>query len=188
MVIGKLDLEEFFVKSSVRGWELKFSFWNFLFFITTSVITHELQNIIETLNFGTYLKLLSQNQEFKTFFSAHVTSLCSNPNGSYQLISASLDGTVRIWSVDDGMLLNTIKITDKNSFGVACAVPLYGLKATKKGIHLLSGNDYGRCSFPEQAEAETSLEVVQKDVINFNLPRFVFKTTSLSAVFFNSYQ
>ena len=77
------------------------------------------------------------------------------------------------------MLLNTIKITDKNSFGVTCAVPLYGVKATKKGIHLLSRNDYGRCSFPEQTEIETSLEVVQKDIINFNLPRFVISNITV---------
>jgi len=88
---------------------------------------------------------------------ARVTSLAPSPNVLYQLITSSMDGTVRIWSVDDGLLLNTIHVN----------TPLFGVKATKKGIHVVSATDYGRLSFPEKSgELETSVEVVASNVIN----------------------
>ena len=53
--------------------------------------------------------------------SGIVTSLSVHPHKPYQLISASMDGTIKIWAVDDGVLMKNI------SMG---GVHIYGLKGT----------------------------------------------------------
>ena len=90
-----------------------------------------------------------------------VTSLAVNPNASYQLISSGLDGTIRFWSVDDGMLLKTVKLVQHDK--------IYGVKATKKGIHIVAGQDakvnYGRIAAPEESESEAKLEIVLQNAL-----------------------
>ena len=90
-----------------------------------------------------------------------VTSLAVNPNASYQLISSGLDGTIRFWSVDDGMLLKTVKLAQHDK--------VYGVKATKKGIHVVAGQDekvnYGRLAAPDETESEVKLEIVLQSAL-----------------------
>ena len=101
-----------------------------------------------------------------------VTSICLHPHKPYQLLSSSIDGTVKIWAVDDGVLMKNIIISNR--------VYIYGLKgkaikqtlfkylnlATSKAIHLIYGNekskesvDYGRIGFPNEDEKEATREI-----------------------------
>ena len=62
-----------------------------------------------------------------------ITSLCPHPHNTYQLISSSLDGTVKIWASDDGILLKNVVICKESPS------PVFGVKAVKKGIHFITG-------------------------------------------------
>ncbi|CAG5104093.1 Oidioi.mRNA.OKI2018_I69.chr1.g1090.t1.cds [Oikopleura dioica] len=84
-----------------------------------------------------------------------VTSIIPHPTQPLSLISSSLDGTIRIWSVDDFALLRTIRVSKDEGVNA--------VKATEKELHLIVNGGYARIPFPESSERTISVE-----------PKFIF--------------
>jgi len=81
-----------------------------------------------------------------------VTSVLPHPLNPLQLISSSLDGTVRFWSVDDAILLKTIDLsqsTHRTSDFTGDLSSVNGIKATQKAIYVILNGDFCRIPYPD---------------------------------------
>jgi len=94
-----------------------------------------------------------------------VTSIIPHPTQPLSIISSSLDGTVRIWSVDDFALLRTIQVAENG---------VNGVKATENDLHLIINGSYAQITFPENSERVTKAQpkVVVEDALIDRISEF----------------
>ena len=84
---------------------------------------------------------------------------------------------MKLWSIDDGMLLKTIRLVEHES--------VHGIKVTKKGLHILArpksseNLDYGRLSVPEEADEDSHLEVLLPSALSVKSIRQVILFNSI---------
>ena len=57
-----------------------------------------------------------------------MTALVAHPNNPLQLMSCSFDGTLRIWAVDDGMLIRTIDLSMSSHVTNSVTYKIRGMK------------------------------------------------------------
>jgi len=88
-----------------------------------------------------------------------VSSLVPHPHNPLQLISSSFDGTLKIWSVDDAILLKTIDLSlsaHKREFD-GNVYKVKGVKATQKAIYVMLDGDFCRIPFPADSDKDVRL-------------------------------